>query len=190
MLENLLSEKYQHLGSIPYQFAKSMHESAIEENPNSTYLQRMTYLELYHRLSDILLMRVDKITMAHSLEARVPFLDHRLIEFAMNLPDKMKVPNQKDTKILLKNALKGVLPDNIIHRKKQGFAAPVKEWLRNEWYEYARNEIMNSFFVKEKIFAQDFIEKLFALHKGGKFKLHNEIFLLLMLSIWHRKFFS
>jgi asparagine synthase (glutamine-hydrolysing) len=102
----------------------------------------------------------------------------------------MKVPNQKDTKILLKNALKGVLPDNIIHRKKQGFAAPVKEWLRNEWYEYARNEIMNSFFVKEKIFAQDFIEKLFALHKGGKFKLHNEIFLLLMLSIWHRKFFS
>ncbi|MBE2189425.1 MAG: asparagine synthase (glutamine-hydrolyzing) [Candidatus Kapabacteria bacterium] len=190
MLEQLLKEEFQHLGAIPYQFAKSMHESAIEENPNSTYLQRMTYLELYHRLSDILLMRVDKITMAHSLEARVPFLDHRLVEFAMNLPDKMKVPNQKDTKILLKNALKGVLPDNIIHRKKQGFAAPVKEWLRNEWYDYARDEIMNSFFVKEKVFDKVFIEKLFVLHKSGKFKLHNEIFLLLMLAIWHKKYFS
>lgn len=190
LLDQLLTDNFKHLSNIPAKFAQQMHEDAFRENPNSTYLQRITYLELTHRLAEVLLMRVDKITMAHSLEARVPFLDHRLVEYLMNLPDNIKVPDKKSTKILLKNALKDILPSEIIHRKKQGFAAPVKEWLRNEWYSYAKDTILNSIFVKEKIFNRNFINKQFELHKTGKFKLHNEIFLLLMLSIWHRRFFG
>ncbi len=190
LLVQLLSDNFKYLSKIPAKFAQQMHDEAFSENPNSTYLQKMTYLELTHRLAEVLLMRVDKITMAHSLEARVPFLDHRLVEYLINLPDKIKVPDKKSTKILLKNALKDILPTEIIHRKKQGFAAPVKEWLRNEWYSYAKNTILDSFFVKEGIFNADFIKKQFELHKTGKFKLHNEIFLLLMLSIWYRRFFG
>ena len=88
--------------------------------------KRMIYLELKNRLAELLLMRVDKITMASSVEARVPFLDHALVEFTMRLPTDLKIRGGR-TKYLLKKAMTGILPEEIIHRPKQGFGAPVKE---------------------------------------------------------------
>ena len=99
------------------------------ELPDADQLTCMGYLELKHRLSELLLMRVDKMSMATSVEARVPFLDHQLVEFALTIPKELKYHNG-ETKYILKKAAEGILPHEIIYRKKMGFAAPIVRWFK------------------------------------------------------------
>jgi asparagine synthase (glutamine-hydrolysing) len=91
----------------------------------------MSFIDLKLRLPELLLMRVDKMTMATSVEARVPFLDHKLVEYVMSIPQDRKVPGLQ-SKYLLKKAVRGVIPDEIIDRRKQGFGVPVVEWFQQE----------------------------------------------------------
>lgn len=90
-------------------------------------LQWMTFLDLNLRLPELLLMRVDKMSMGVSLEARVPFLDHKFVELAMGIPEAVKT-RKGELKHILKRAVRGLIPDEIIERKKQGFGVPVQEW--------------------------------------------------------------
>jgi len=94
-------------------------------------LNWMTFLDLKLRLPELLLMRVDKMTMATSVEARVPFLDHKLVEYVLAIPQNDKVPGFK-LKHLLKRAVAGILPQEIIDRPKQGFGVPIREWFQLE----------------------------------------------------------
>jgi asparagine synthase (glutamine-hydrolysing) len=87
----------------------------------------MTYLDLKLRLPELLLMRVDKMAMGASLEGRVPFLDHGVVELAMSIPEAVKTRNGV-LKAVLKNAVRGVIPDEVIDRPKQGFGVPMHEW--------------------------------------------------------------
>jgi asparagine synthase (glutamine-hydrolysing) len=190
MQKSLFTSSYQSLSELPWKFAESMHKMVDSDYKNADPFQRMIFLEFQHRLAELLLMRVDKITMAHSLEARVPFLDHRFVEFTMSIPPDIRLPKDGLTKAVLKKAVEGVLPNDIIYRKKQGFAAPVKEWLRTSWYDYAYDTVVNSYFVKSGLFEKEFIIKLFELHKSGKRDYKNELFLLLMISVWYNKFFG
>lgn len=98
---------------------------------NSDFLLSMIYLEFKQRLSELLLGRVDKMTMATSVEGRVPFLDHAFVEFALQIPSWMKYKNGM-TKYILKKAAEGILPHDVIYRKKMGFAAPTKRWFRQD----------------------------------------------------------
>jgi asparagine synthase (glutamine-hydrolysing) len=91
----------------------------------------MTFIDLKLRLPELLLMRVDKMTMATAVEARVPFLDHKLVEFTLSIPQSRKVPGLQP-KYLLKKAVRGLIPDEIIDRPKQGFGVPVAEWFEQE----------------------------------------------------------
>ncbi|MFP4529304.1 MAG: asparagine synthase (glutamine-hydrolyzing) [Candidatus Kapaibacterium sp.] len=186
-LNNLFTSNYQNYSMNPAVYARQLHLEIQTEKPDADYLQRILYVELQQRLAEILLMRVDKIGMAHSIEARVPFLDHRLVEMSMRLPPKIKVPDSKTTKYILKKAVEGILPDNIIYRKKQGFAAPVVEWLRGKWFDYASNTILNSFFVKDGIFDREYVLSLMNTHKSAKKDLSREFFSLLTLSLWHKR---
>ncbi len=111
-------------------------EKAWEPSP----LNWMTYLDLNLRLPELLLMRVDKMSMAVSLEARVPFLDHKFVELAMSIPEAVKTKGGA-LKYILKKAVRGVIPDELIDRKKQGFAVPVYEWYHAKFGEYAAKEI-------------------------------------------------
>ncbi len=185
----LYANNKDHLTEIPAKYAKSLHEEALSFKHDADYLQRILYVELQNRLAEILLMRVDKIGMAHSIEARVPFLDHRLVEFTASLRPEIRTPDRKTTKYVLKKAVEGIIPDEIIYRKKQGFWAPVNEWLRNQWYDYARNEIFDSIFVKDGIFNKEYVEKLFTSHKSAKRNYGVQIFSLLNLSLWYKRFF-
>ncbi|KKQ11201.1 MAG: Asparagine synthetase, partial [candidate division TM6 bacterium GW2011_GWF2_36_6] len=97
------------------------------------FCKKMLYLELKQRLPELLLMRADKMSMAQGLEAREPFLDHKLVEFMLNVPAHLKFKNNT-TKYLLKKICRGILPDEIIDRKKVGFAAPTVRWLNNGKY--------------------------------------------------------
>ncbi len=102
-------------------------------NPNADFLTSMIYLELKQRLSELLLMRVDKMTMATSVEGRVPFLDHVLVEYALHMPSNFKYKNGI-TKYILKKAAEGIIPHEIIYRKKMGFAAPTSRWFTQGTY--------------------------------------------------------
>ncbi len=188
--EHLFSKNYQYLNGIPAEFAGGLHREAMSFKKDADFLQRILFVELSERLSEILLMRVDKIGMAHSIEARVPFLDYRLVEFSMSLPAKLKVPNRTTTKHILKKAVEPILPHNIIYRRKQGFWAPVNEWLRNQWYDYAYQTVLNAPIINNGIFNKDYIKNLFENHKSGKQQNGLKIFTLLELSLWHDRFFN
>lgn len=110
---------WDYIGTVHRRF----NELAWEKNP----LRWMTYLDLNLRLPELLLMRVDKMSMGASIECRVPFLDHKFVEFALGLPDRLLYrPGQP--KALLKQAVSSILPHEIIHRPKQGFGVPITEW--------------------------------------------------------------
>jgi len=188
-LQEMLGTSAKNFAFEPSKYGNSLHKEAMENNPNADYLQKILYVELKQRLAEILLMRVDKITMAHSLEARVPFLDHRIVEFSMSLKPNLKVPDRNATKVLLKSALESILPADIIHRKKQGFAAPIDNWMRNSWFDYAQSEINNSFFVKEGIIRKDYVNRLFNKHKSESSRLGASLYSLLALALWHKKHF-
>jgi asparagine synthase (glutamine-hydrolysing) len=99
----------------------------LEKSKDPSWLNWMTYLDLNLRLPELLLMRVDKMSMGASLECRVPFLDHKLVELAMSIPETIKTKNGT-LKYILKKAVRGIIPDKIIDRKKQGFGVPIYEW--------------------------------------------------------------
>ena len=100
----------------------------------------MTYLDLNLRLPELLLMRVDKMSMGVSLEARVPFLDHKFVELAMSIPQAMKT-RDGNLKYILKKSVRGLIPDELIDRKKQGFGVPVHEWFSGRLGSFARIEL-------------------------------------------------
>ena len=140
----------------------------------------MTYLDLNARLPDLLLMRVDKMAMGVSLEGRVPFLDHKFVEFAMNIPNKYKIKGN-NLKNILKRSVRNIIPDDIIDRKKQGFAAPVLEWLSDDLGEIIDSEV-DYFCRKTDLFDKDQISLL--LKEKNSYKSWQ----LLNLALWWRTF--
>ncbi len=187
--EFLLKKEYRGLiDNIPA-FAAELHNEARSLKPDLDYMQEIFFVELNQRLAELLFMRVDKIGMAHSIEARLPFMDKRLIEFVMSIPEKQKVPDKKSNKYLLKKAVEPILPHNIIYRRKQGFWAPVNEWLRNEWYDYAYDKITNSGIIIDYINI-DYVKLMFAQHKNSKANNGLKIFQLLQLALWWERFFK
>ena len=173
----------EHVHAMPTRFDQDMMELQI--NPKD-YAQRIAGIELSHRLPELLLMRVDKITMAHSLEARVPFLDHRLIEYTMRIHPSLKMKSMQETKYLLKKAVEPLLPRDIIYRKKQGFAAPVAEWIRGPWFSYASDTILESQLVKDGILDKSYLRVMLQDHKNNRGKYGKALYTALNLALWHR----
>lgn len=128
-----------------YGFAEYHRAQLQQHDPHADEFKIMSYLELKQRLPELLLMRVDKMAMATSVEGRVPFLDHELVEFVLQIPTHMKYKNGI-TKYILKKACEGILPHEIIYRKKIGFAAPTKRWFKqgNYFLPYFKNMLQNN----------------------------------------------
>jgi asparagine synthase (glutamine-hydrolysing) len=187
--EQLLGAKYRALNMIPAQYGNRLHQEADSLYPNADYLQKILFVELQQRLAEILLMRVDKIGMAHSIEARVPFLDHRLVEFSMSLPESRKVWDKSSTKMILKKAVEHLLPNDIIYRKKQGFAAPIDNWMRNYWYEFTKDKFLNSNFAKLNILDKSYIMNMLERHQSGAINQGDKLYLLLNLHLWYDNWF-
>ena len=133
-----LRKKFADLSS--WEALRPIHQRFTEKAWEPSPLNWMTYLDLNLRLPELLLMRVDKMSMAASLEARVPFLDHKFVELAMSIPQAIKTKNGI-LKYILKKAVRGVIPDELIDRKKQGFGVPVYEWYHNRFGEYLAKEM-------------------------------------------------
>jgi asparagine synthase (glutamine-hydrolysing) len=165
-------------------------EHAWPDSRSEDYLRKMVYVEMKNRLAELLLMRVDKMSMAVSIEARVPFLDHRLAEFAFRIPRELKIKGGMP-KYILKKAAEGIIPNNIIYRRKQGFAAPIMEWLRTgKLAGYAKDHIFGSGLMKQNIFDAGYVKGLFEAHTGGKQNLSVQIWSLLLLAMWYDQHFE
>tara|TARA_X000000950_G_scaffold288388_1_gene404862 strand:- start:992 stop:2899 length:1908 start_codon:yes stop_codon:yes gene_type:complete len=142
----------------------------------------MTYLDLKIRLPELILMRIDKMSMATSLEARVPFLDHKLVEKTIDLPKTIKVKKGK-LKYLLKDIVKDFLPNEILTRKKQGFGLPLKEWFESG-LGIDEKQIINEFVNKTNFFKKESIQKIID-RKGD-----TRIWFILNLAIWWKVFIN
>lgn len=168
-------------GDIVDGFARNI----VACDADADVLAKMIHAEFCLRLPELLLMRVDKITMSASIEARVPFLDHELVDLTMDIPRDIKIDGYK-TKHLLKNALRGVIPDEIIDRRKMGFAAPVAEWLREDFGKEAEGMVLGSSLTKGKgPLKRNAIRRAFDDHRAGRQNNALHLWVLLNLTAWH-----
>jgi asparagine synthase (glutamine-hydrolysing) len=140
-------------------------------------------IELKNRLPELLLMRVDKMSMASSIETRVPFLDEDLVGFALQIPSGLKFRNG-ESKYILKKAAEGIIPDDIIYRKKMGFCGSATSMLSDRLVRYSREVILSSSLTKEYL-NLPYIEKLFANHEQQKRFNSFKIWNLMNLAVWH-----
>jgi asparagine synthase (glutamine-hydrolysing) len=163
---------------------RSMLEPLDAAHPGLDPLTRMIYTELRVRLPELLLMRVDKIAMSVSLEGRVPFLDHSLVDFTMDIPMADKVRGN-EPKRLLKRAAEGWIPQEIIERKKMGFGAPMALWLRGEFGTRVEREILASPLMQRGWFETDFVRTLCAEHRSGRRDNSLHLWTLFNLTAWY-----
>jgi len=159
------------------------------ERPESDFLARMTYLELKLRLPELLLMRVDKITMATSVEARVPFLDHHLVEYAMGLSRELKVQGVSG-KHILKRSLEEILPRDLLYERKRGFGAPVREWFREGLGSWFDDHLMNSSMRRRNLLNYDFVAQMLKEHRGKTKDWGFHLWALLNLSLWYERWIN
>lgn len=171
-------------GLSTYDIVREYQEQIATARPESDYAARMTYLELKLRLPELLLMRVDKITMATSVEARVPFLDHHLIEYAMGLPRDLKVKGTTG-KHILKRALESVLPADVLYKPKRGFGAPINEWFRGPGGDGLVKQLMNSSIRERNFFDYSFVQRMADEHARGTRDWSANLWCLLNLSLWY-----
>lgn len=180
LLSPRLREKF--AGYTSWEALKPIHERFRMNAWETSHLNWMTYLDLNLRLPELLLMRVDKMSMGVSLEGRVPFLDHKFVELAMSIPSKMKTKNGT-LKYLLKKAVRGVIPDELIDRKKQGFGVPVYEWLFDKLGDRVRTEL-NDFCDQTDLLDRNEVMRLVGSGKGSA------AWYLLNLAMWWKEFIA
>jgi asparagine synthase (glutamine-hydrolysing) len=144
----------------------------------------MQYIDVYTWLRGDILVKADRMSMAHSLELRVPFLDKEVFEVAASIPVDLKLPpRSSETKFALRRALEGVVPPAIVNRKKLGFPTPTRVWLKGEMYEWARNILAGSG-AGDLINLQVAIDLIDA-HKRGDADHSREVWTVLVFCIWH-----
>lgn len=160
-----------------------------ERRPGADFSQQMSYIELRNRLPELLLMRVDKFSMQHSLEARAPFLDHALATYALSLPAAMKM-NGTRTKTVLKDAAHEWLPEDVVERQKQGFRVPLPAWLRGELAPWAEDLLRRSPLRELGIFDFDHILELWRRHQDGRVDHSFDLWCLINLSGWYEHWFA
>ena len=153
-------------------------------NGHSTTLDRLLYADMKTYLVE-LLMKQDQMSMAASIESRVPFLDHRLVEFAAGLPTRMKLRGFT-TKWILREAVRGILPPEILTRKKMGFPVPFGLWMRGPWQDVARDVLLDSRSRHRGIIEPSAVERLIAAHAAGVADGADAIWSLLNLELWYR----
>jgi asparagine synthase (glutamine-hydrolysing) len=147
-------------------------------------LNRILYVDLKTYLADDILVKVDRMSMAHGLEVRAPFLDHRLVELVARLPGRAKVPGPA-TKPLLRAVLDGRVPRSAWDRPKHGFTAPIGGWLRNELRDCVEDRLFSRSSLGRDLFDAKGLRRLWEDHLTGRGDHSHEIWMLLMLETWH-----
>ena len=159
----------------------------VAKTSDLSLLDGLLYADMKTYLHE-LLMKQDQMSMATSVESRVPFLDHKLVEFTAKMPDRMKLRGGT-TKYVLRASMKGVLPEKILSRSKMGFPVPIGSWFRGPFKRVIDEYVVSDRALSRGIFAPDFIRELVSRHQAGED--HSErLWALLNFEIWLRRFFD
>jgi asparagine synthase (glutamine-hydrolysing) len=178
----MLPASYLQLDS--FNIVRSFVQTFDRSRSGGDVLTRMIYNEFKLRLPELLLMRVDKISMSIALEARVPFMAHELVEFTMDIPMSFKIRNHT-VKYLLKKAVEGLIPNEIINRKKMGFDAPMNHWLRGDFGKEVRRRLLSSSLLDREYFNRDYLIELFDDHASGRFDNSSCIWTVFNMTSWY-----
>jgi asparagine synthase (glutamine-hydrolysing) len=182
----LTPETREHLGvstADPY----SIMRGVLEETDATSLLDRLLYADIKTYLHE-LLMKQDQMSMAASIESRVPFLDHKLVEFSAALPERMKLRGAT-TKYILRESMKGLLPEAILSRPKMGFPVPVGAWFRGAFRNVIDEYVLGERALNRGIFEPAFVRSIVQRHQEGED--HSErLWALVNFEIWQRQFFD
>ena len=170
-----------------HQATSSYFNDLFSRMSKGTNLRKMTYTDIKSWLPDDLLVKADKMTMAASLELRVPLLDHKVVEYATALPDDYRL-NGKQGKYLLKKVMEMHLPHEIIYRKKKGFPVPIAKWFRTDLYDKTREVLLDDRSLNRGYFKPQYVESMLINHKNESEDNSRRIFSMLNLELWHRKY--
>jgi asparagine synthase (glutamine-hydrolysing) len=158
-----------------------------EKVRNKDPIGKMLYLDTKTWLVEDLLVKADKMTMAHAIELRVPFLDHKLVEYAATIPSRMKVKNFT-SKYIFKCYAKKFVPGEIVYRKKRGFPVPVKQWLRRELQSSVKDILLDRRSRDRGLFDLGYIQRMFDEHATEVQDYSKNLWNLLVLELWMRTF--
>jgi len=180
LLSPRLKKRFANLTS--WEILEPIRKRFMEKAWEKSHLNWMSYLDLNLRLPELLLMRIDKMSMGVSLEGRVPFLDYKFVELAMSIPASVKTKNGI-LKYILKKAVRGLIPDELIQRKKQGFGVPVYEWFFDQFGMKARHELTE--FCQQTDFLNSAeVGRLVEQGRGP------EVWYLLNFALWWKEYIS
>ncbi len=154
--------------------------------PNLTPAERGGLTDLQHYLPDDILTKVDRATMAASLEARAPFLDHRLVEFAQRLPVEEKIMGDQ-RKIVLRRYLLRHMPEDLVERPKRGFAVPLKHWFRGKLKSLLHDSLSPAEIGRHGFFSTRAVRQLLDDHERGRGNYERQLWALLCFQLWHRR---
>jgi asparagine synthase (glutamine-hydrolysing) len=182
---SLYSKQFVHqLGTFD---PRSILEELHRRREGSDVLSRMLYVDMKTWLPNDILIKADRMSMATSIELREPFLDYRLIELAARIPSRYKIRNGQ-TKYILKRALAGILPHDIVHRPKMGFPTPLAWMFRGNLYNYVRDVLLDNRSLSRGYFSSEAVSTFVTEHLAGRADHHSVLWRLLILEEWHRQF--
>lgn len=164
----------------PFQkITKPFYDESAQYNP----IARMQFIDMHTWLNGDLLHNADRTTMAHSLELRTPFVDREVFKVAASIPADLRI-SHGTTKYILRKAVEGIVPDHVLHRKKLGFPVPIRFWLKNEMYDWARTIIQES--QTEQYFDKNYFLKLLDDHRDGVADNSRKLWTILTFMMWHK----
>ena len=165
----------------------AVHRAYYNRHDISDPLNRSLYVDLKTYLADDILVKVDRMSMAHGLEVRAPFLDHRVVEFLAGLPSQLKL-RRGTTKFILRETMRPLLPPEVLSKRKHGFEAPISRWLRHELRESVEDILFSSRAQQRGIFDHRTVKQLWADHLAGVTDGGHRLWILLMLELWFLRF--
>ena len=173
------------LGSSGY--VAALFRDHVDKVKTNEPLDQLLYLDSKTYLPGDILTKVDRMSMAVSLEARAPLLDHELIDFVTSVPASLKLAGL-ETKHLLKQAVKDLIPTDILHRPKQGFGVPIQEWINQQLRTRIRDTLSDARTRQRGYINSDYLDVLLNEHERGRRDHSMGLWALLMLELWHRQF--
>jgi len=168
----------------PFSLTRRYYHKADTDN----HLSKILYTDLKTYLTGIL-VKVDRMSMANSLEVRSPILDQEVIEFAAGIPARLKY-HRGEKKYILKQCFQQILPEEVMHRKKMGFCVPLEDWLRGELKDLANAYLFDKDAGIRCFFNMDPLRNLWEMHQAGKRNYSTILWSLLMFELWHREFMA
>jgi len=153
----------------------------------SNFLESMMYADTKSYLVDHILLETDKLTMSSSIEARVPLIDHLVVEFASSIPPDLKLRGLTE-KYILKQVGSDILPPTLMKRKKRPFRIPIDTWFRGELDEMAKQVLDNSIIINEGYFKSDVVTNIIKKHKNAELLYNHQMYALLVFEMWHNEF--